>query len=170
MNSNKVKISTDNMNEKTRQLLLYLIKNNPKVSITSLMKLAYLADLISIKRIKNRISNFEYRRYYFGPFDKKIYNYIEYLTEKNLIISESDYGLTGEEFSVFSLNPKKEAGIEFKKLKDTEKKIIDELLNSVKGYGAKILTEIAYKTDPMKALGATLGGSQNLGKKLNLRA
>lgn len=162
------KIFIDNMNEKTRQLLLYLIKNNPKVSLTSLMKLAYLADLISVKKSKNKISNFEYRRHHFGPFDKKIYSYLEDLTEKELIVAESDYGLTGEEFSVFSINPKSVNEIEFKKLDDNEIKIIDELLNSVKGYGARVLTEIAYKTKPMKALRATLGGSEHLGKKLNL--
>ncbi len=156
------------MNEKTRQLILYLIKNNPRVSLTSIMKLAYLADLISVKRLKSKISNFEYRRHHFGPFDKKIYSYLEDLSGKELIISETDYGATREEFNVFSINPKN-AEMEFKKLNDKEKKVIDELLNSVRGYGAKVLTEIAYKTKPMKALKATLGGLEHLGERLNLR-
>jgi len=157
------------MNEKTRQLILYLIKYNPRVSLTSIMKLAYLADLISVKKLKNKISNFEYRRHHFGPFDKKIYSYLEDLTEKELIISETDYGLTDEEFNIFSINPKIDVDMEFIQLSEDEKKIIDELLNSVRGYGAKVLTEIAYKTKPMKALKATLGGSENLGVRLNLR-
>lgn len=157
------------MNEKNKHFLLYFIKNNPKSSITSLMKLAYLSDLISMKRNSRQISGFEYRRHYYGPFDKKIYTYIENLTDEGLVRAESDYGLTGEEFSIFSIKPEKESDITFEKLKGDDKAIIDELLTSVRGYGAKMLTEIAYKTRPMKFLKATIGGSEHLGEKLNLK-
>lgn len=158
------------MNEKTRQLLLYLLKNNPKSSITSLMKLAYLADLISVKRQKRQISNFEYRRHYYGPFDKKIYQYIEDLTENKFVKAGSDFGSTGEEFGVFSINPEKGEEVAFDKLGIKEIEILDALLGSVRGYGARMLTEIAYQTKPMQKLKATIGGSESFGKKLNLRA
>lgn len=157
------------MNEKTRQLILYLVKNNPKSSITSLMKLAYLADLINVKRSKKQISSFNYRRYHYGPFDKQIYSYVEGLTDDGLVFSESDYGATGEEFSVFSIVPEKREGLDFSKLNASEVGVVDELLNSVRGYGARVLTEIAYKTKPMKSLKATIGGSEHLGEKLNLK-
>ena len=156
------------MSEKTRQLLLYLLKNNPGSSVTSLMKLAYLADLISTKRQEKQISNFEYRRHHYGPFDKKIYQYIDSLTEDKIIKAESDFSLTGEEFSVFSINPEVEDKVVFDKLGSKEIKILDDLLGSVRGYGAKMLTEIAYQTKPMQKLKATIGGTEHLGERLNL--
>ena len=45
---------------------------------------------------------------------------------------------------------------------------MDEVLDSVNGYGAKALTEIAYKTKPMQALGATLNGGEHLNEKLDM--
>jgi len=156
--------------EKTRELILYLLKNNPRSSITSLMKLAYLADLIAVKRIKHQITDFEYKRHNFGPFDKRIYSFVEDLVEGEVIKAESDYGLTGEEFSVYSINPEKEEDIVFDNLKDEEKNILDELIASVRGYGAKMLTELAYKTKPMKKLKATIGGSEHLGELLKLNS
>ena len=62
-----------NIMDKTRQLLAYLIEKHPETSITGLMKLAYISDLGSIKKTGNQISNFEYTRYKYGPFDKRIY-------------------------------------------------------------------------------------------------
>lgn len=162
------KIDNTDARTKTRELLLYLLQNNAKSSITSLMKLAYLADVIAVKKLKRQISEFEYKRHHYGPFDKKIYTYIEELTENNLVKAESDYGLTGEEFSVFFINPDKEKDVEFHSLQDDEKAILDELLASVRGYGAKMLTEIAYKTKPMTRLNATIGGSEHLGETLDL--
>lgn len=132
------------------------------------MKLSYLADLINVKRNGKQISDFEYRRHFYGPFDKAVYSYVESLSEQKLISAESDYGSTGEEFSVYFINPEKETAVTFEKINETERNVMDELLNSVKGYGAKMLTEIAYKTKPLKSLKATIGGSEGLGKMLNL--
>lgn len=130
------------------------------------MKLAYLIDLISVKKNKKQISNFQYRRYYFGPFDKKIYLYIESLIEKQAIVPKSDYAITGKEFIVYSLNESSKYNND--KINEKELKIIDGLLESFKGYGAKILTEIAYKTKPMIALGAKIGNSKGIGLRLDL--
>jgi len=38
---------------KTFQVLSYIIKNHPNVSVTSLMKLSYLVDLVAIDKGKN---------------------------------------------------------------------------------------------------------------------
>ena len=51
-----------------------------------------------------------------------------------------------------------------------EKKIVDEVVRSLKGYGAKALTELTYGTKPMKKIGAQMGNDKGLNKKLNLRA
>jgi uncharacterized phage-associated protein len=152
---------------KTSQFLAYIIQNNPNVSITSLMKLSYLTDLVSIGKLNKKISDFEYRRYKYGPFDKKIYEYLKCLIKKNMIIEDSGYTNTGEEFITYKYNEK--IPIFFDKLCDDEINVANGVLETLRGYGAKALTELTYKTKPMKKIGAILGSDIGLNKKLDLR-
>ena len=151
---------------KTLQLLSYIIKNHPDVSVTSLMKLSYLVDLVAIKKGKNKISDFQYVRYNYGPFDKKMYQYLEQLINESVIREGANISNTGDEFVTYNI--KKENDLAFKKISDDEKEIIDEVLGSLEGYGTKALTELAYKTKPMKKIGATLHNKAGLNKLLNL--
>lgn len=155
-------------NEKTKQLLMYLIKKHQRPSVTSLMKLSYLADLISMKRERKQITDFVYKRYNFGPFDEKIYDYLNELSVSNIIKTEPEYSLSGEEYLTYSPSNEKDE-YPTNELSDNEIKMIDELLATVSGLGAKGLTEIAYKTKPMRELGATLGGNESMGQILNLQ-
>jgi hypothetical protein len=63
------------------------------------MKLSYLVDLVNIKKRKEKISDFEYIRYNFGPFDNKIYNFVKQLLEKNIITQDSILSFSGDYFS-----------------------------------------------------------------------
>lgn len=156
------------MNRKTEQLVGYLAKSHPGASITVLIKLAYLVDLVSVQRNDSQISDFEYSRYSYGPFDKRIYGVIENLSSANVLLEETDYTQMGSEYMVYSFN--ETIDYPFTDLSGVERALVDEVLGGVKGYGARALTEIAYKTKPMQALGATLGGDENLESVLNLRA
>lgn len=154
-------------NKKTKELLVYLIKEHPNPSITVLMKLCYLIDLVAYKQSGNQITNFEYTRYTFGPFDKKIYSYIEELSLEGRVIQKPTYNpRNGDEYIVFETKD----DFEVSELKNGEKEIVDSVLDDVSGYGANVLTQIAYKTKPMKKLGATLGGSESIGEKLDFDA
>lgn len=155
-------------NNKTEQLLAYLAKNHPGSTVTSIMKLAYLVDLVSVKRTGKQVSNFEYRRYNFGPFDKKIYGYLDNLTNTKAITPHTEFSPRGDEYVVYSFNEASSTVFSFEKLSSEEIKIADEVLDNVRGYGAKVLTEMAYHTKPMKKIGATRGGSENLNKLLDL--
>ena len=64
------------MSKKTDQLLTYIVKGHPEISITSLMKLSYLVDLVNIGKTDKQVSDFRYTRYIYGPFDHKIYKYL----------------------------------------------------------------------------------------------
>lgn len=152
---------------KTKQMLVYIIKNSPKSYLTSLMKLSYLADLISVKRHGHQISDFEYIRYYYGPFDNKIYTVLSDLVYEGTVLGEPIYSHDGDENLLYFFNENKE-DYNFEELSEADKVIIDEVLEQLKGYGVKTLTEVAYKTAPMKKLGATLGGNEALGNKLDL--
>ena len=155
------------MHTKNQQVLIYLIKNYGNPSVTSLMKLCYLIDLLSIQREKPQITDFEYRRYNFGPFENRIYDELNGLVSDKTVLQEFDYTPKGDEFVTYVL---KEDEFNFDEIAPDEKSTIDEVLESLKGYGAKILTEIAYKTKPMKAIGATLGGQEHFNEKLDLQA
>ena len=153
---------------KTRQILGYIIKNRPNISITSLMKLSYLVDLVAIKKGKNKISDFQYVRYNYGPFDKKIYKYLAALEKEHIIKEGAGISSTGDEFVTFSINKKN--NISFDRISDDEKVIIDEVLESLEGYGVKALTELTYRTKPMKKIRATLKNKVGLNEVLDLNA
>ncbi len=157
---------------KTEQMLLYLIRNGQAISVTSLIKLAYLCDLVSIKRTGQKISDFDYIRYYYGPFDKKVYDYLASLLENGSISSVLRYSPSGDEYYVYSC-PENFALSESQNLSDPALSkddfvVMDDVLEEFGGYGPKILTEVAYKTAPMKRLGATLGGNEHLNERLDL--
>lgn len=151
---------------KDLQILAYLAQKHPKASVTVLMKLCYLIDLVSFKRNKEQITGFEYKRYNFGPFDEDIYIRLKELTEKNIISQKQDYTQTGNEYIIYCFN--EESDFSFDEISEPEIGIMNEVLDSVNGYGAKALTDIAYKTRPMQALGATLNGGEHLNEKLDL--
>ncbi|MBI4845047.1 MAG: SocA family protein [Candidatus Omnitrophica bacterium] len=157
------------MNSKTKELLAYLIEHHTKASVTVLMKLSYLIDLVSTKRGKGQISDFTYKRYFYGPFDEHIYQALASLVEENLVQGQPAYSPDGQEFITYS-RVGEESPLPLQHLDDQDIEIINDVLTQVQGYGAKALTDIAYKTVPMKKLGATQGGYENLNAQLNLNS
>jgi len=153
---------------KNQQLIAYLGEKHPGATITVLIKLAYFVDLVSVKRTGNPISSFEYVRYFYGPFAPSIYTDLEALMQANIFKAELNYSSSGEEYTIYSFIENSQ--IDLDGISVEEKELIDGVLKSVQGYGAKTLTDMAYKTKPMTSLGATLGGSENLNKILDLNA
>jgi len=157
-----------NLMEKTRQLLAYLIEHHPETSITGLMKLAYISDLVSIKKTNKQISDFEYTRYKYGPFDKRIYDCVNDLIYSGLVIEGRAYTTKGDEYIVYKCID--EVDFEYDKLEDTEKNVINEVIQSLCGYGARALVDLAYLTEPMKKIGATQENDVGLNETLDLWA
>ena len=156
------------MKNKTNQLLAYIAQNHAPATVTSLMKLSYLIDLVAITRINRQISSFTYRRYNYGPFDKDIYEHLEQLVHDNVILEDHEYTPHADEYIVYKFNCANQE-MTFGALSDNEKSIIGEVLSSLKGLGAKALSEIAYKTKPMKALKAKPDNDKGLNQVLDLR-
>lgn len=157
------------MYSKDEQFIGYLVQKNPRVSITSLMKLSYLIDLVAVKQLGRKITNFEYRRYNFGPFDKAVYECTEHLTDDNVLILTAEYSSRGDEYWVYNFNFNEHIGdFSTDQLSEEEIEIIDEVLEELSGYGARALTEVAYKTKPMMEKGATIGGDEHFNEILDL--
>lgn len=155
--------------EKTRQLLVYITKGYKSASVTMLMKLAYFIDLVAVGRTGEQISGFRYRRHNYGPFDSKIYGHLTTLVREGILTEASEFCPPAHEYIMYAVN-ESSAKIDFDKLTVQDKKIADEVLKSMVGYGAKALSDIAYKTKPMLAIGAKQGGTENLNAPLNLKA
>lgn len=154
--------------DKTRQLLAYIIKNHPSISITGLMKLAYISDLVSIKKHNKQISDFQYIRYIYGPFNTDIYAYIKSLVDQGVILEYPDYTPRGDEFIIYKYN--KDTDFSFAKLTKKDRQVIDEVIESLLGYGAMALVDLSYKTKPMIKIGAKQGNGKGLNEKLDLWA
>jgi hypothetical protein len=152
----------------TKALLAYLVKQHKKASVTVLMKLSYLIDLISVKEAGKQLSDFNYIRYVYGPYDFKINKIIDDLVNEKVIVPSTEYTVTHDEYIVYSFNEEKQ-NFNFDALRESDLKIVDEVLKQLMGYGAKMLSDIAYKTKPMKALQATRDNSVGIGKKLDLK-
>lgn len=160
------------LDQKTRNFILYLIDKMAIPTKTGIMKMSYLCDLAAIKSGLNQITDFEYIRYYYGPFDRKIEEYLLDLIKTKYIVSKSEYSSGGGEYEKFSLSQsKKDLDEEYSNnLNAQEQEIVDSILDSLGSFNAKILTDIAYKTNPMTKIGAKLGGIEHLTEKLDLTA
>lgn len=86
---------------------------------------------------------------------------------EKIIIPSGDFTPSGDEYVIYNYNDEKDYSFN---LIEKDKEQIDAVLENLKGYGAKTLTEVAYKTKPMLKLGATLGGKENIGVELDLNA
>jgi len=157
------------MRNKTKQYLAYIAKNYVPVTVTSLMKLSYLIDLILVTKKEEQISDFTYKRYRYGPFAPQIYGYLAELIDEEVLLEEVEYTPHAEEYIIYKFNEDSE-NVDFSELTSKEKKAIDEVLESLEGLGAKALSEIAYKTKPMKALGAEFGNDKGLNVILDLKS
>ncbi len=152
------------LNSKTKQLIAYLIDKHAVATVTSLMKLCYLSDLVNYQETKKQISIFKYIRWNYGPYDAKISMYLYGLIEDETIKSEVAFTNDGNEYYRYQL-----ANKDYDKslLSAGELSNVDAVLNSLVGFGPSALIEVAYKTKPMKALQATIGGTEHLGTALN---
>jgi uncharacterized phage-associated protein len=153
----------DKVGNRTIKVVRYLIKNMAIPTKTSIIKMCYLCDLASMNKNGKKITDFNYVRYYYGPYDSRIDALLEDLIKSGEVDFSIEYNSHGEEY------------VRYRVMTDTEldqsaAAVIDPILQSLGSLNAKMLTEIAYKTKPMKVLGAKLGGKEHLGEKLNLSA
>lgn len=150
------------MNNKA--LLLAILERFGTRDITSLVKLCYLADLVSYATNRHFISNYQYIRYYYGPYAKEIKNDLCALKQEKIVnvrhvfldenVEQRLYSLSGNRYTY--------------QLSDEDSQIVSLLEQELKGYGAKALTDLAYTTAPMRKFGATLGGDEHIGDRLDM--
>ncbi|MDD4530859.1 MAG: hypothetical protein PHO80_04915, partial [Candidatus Gracilibacteria bacterium] len=139
-------LKDDDINRKTFEMFNYFL---PKIKLDGpgrfqLIKIPYFIDLDFFQITRQLISNFSYVRYYFGPFDKKMYSY-----EK-----------------LFYGNEKGFKNIKFTYLSQDEQNQIDLTLSRIPFNDGEELKKLSYETYPLKNLKATIGGNEGMNKKL----
>ncbi len=126
----------DDIDRKTFEMYSCII---PKVQLDEvwrwqLIKIPYFIDLDFFSIFKKKLTNYEYFRYYYGPFDYKLYSY-----EKVLFETE---GIT-ETIKCSFLN-------------NDELSIINKVINEIPVDDGEALKNLSYETYPMKNIWATI--------------
>jgi uncharacterized phage-associated protein len=163
----RVNSSNKTMSDKINEVLLRIVRDHGNPTITVIMKACYLIDLTAVRRLGHQITDLKYIRYNYGPFTQEVYKYLTKLIQDGSVKPEIAYFGGNEVTTYKSEIPADTAQVA---LTAEEKNVLDEVLSSINGLGAAILTDITYKTAPMVRLGATLGGNEALGETLDLSA
>ena len=134
---------SDKIDRRTFELFAYIGKMlNWKWDIMQFMKLPYFVDIHAAKKLGFLLTNFQYVRYDYGPFDKNIYAYR-------------------------ALFENKKFEVHFSYIQDFLPEI-EETLSSLPIHNGEKLKKLSYETEPMKKLKAKLGGKEGWGQKLVL--
>lgn len=152
---------TTKTSEKQKKIIHYLINAKNGCSITELMKLAYLLD-IGFKKVTGKtFTNFQFKRYYYGPFTAEIYKIVDKLLDSNHVFLDESLAVDGK--SIYKVK----TPLTYECFTTDEVELMNQLLQEIVNLNALQLTNLAYKTEPMRALGATLGGNENLNEMLD---
>ena len=149
---------------KTKELIKYLIYNMNLPTITSITKMLYLIDLAAVSSAGKKITNLNFIRYYYGPYDSSIKNILDEMILKHETDVDVKFLPNGEPYLVYR-SPK---GVAECLYNGDNENIVNDLVNDLGHLSPKSLTEIAYKTKPMMKLNATLGGNEHLNETLDL--
>jgi len=148
--------------ERSRQLLAYILKIYKHATAYNLMRLSYLIDFIVHEKKGYRLSSFNYRLLSFGPFDESVFDCLEHLIQKRLIHSHAHSYGNGLEVVTYSYNDR----ICDEKFKNevmpdislSEFYSVQNILYELYNYSEEEITEMVYKTKPVKALGVKRPG------------
>jgi len=141
-------LSSDNITRKTFELYNIILSNLKKpADIMQFMKIPYFIDLEAKKTNWIQISNYNYIRWGYWPFDKKVYEY------QYLFSVENEKGIDG---------------LKYIHLSEDEIKIIDDVLKQIPKENWKKLRDLSYETKPMKKLWVCLGDDKCMGEELEL--
>lgn len=134
---------------KNKEVLLYIISQFDNTNITSVMKLLYFSELAYHKETNNRITNYEYVRYRYGPYCKEISSDIVELIKDWKINIEEIESSRGTK-TVYSIS--NDGAAEIWSIEKND--VIDGIIEDLWEYSATILWKMSYRTKPMENLGA----------------
>lgn len=136
------------MKNKLCSLVFYLVKKIPNLNKTAIVKLSYLTDYNFYKYFNKSITGITYKYHDHGPFSTSVYNCIDELKEEHVLRQNENISINNQR-KYYSFSIIKE--YDFKKyLSKQELEILDFIVAEYGDLGYKSLTDISYKTEPMK--------------------
>jgi transcriptional regulator with XRE-family HTH domain len=139
---------SDSVDRKTIELYNYYLSVFKKVpDIMQFMKIPYFIDLEAVNKLWKKLTNFEYIRWEYWPFDKKVYDYQKLFSCKN---------------------EKWFDDIKYIYLTEEDRELIDEVLTKIMKYSWDRLKKMSYETEPLKRLWVKLWDGKYMGEVLKL--
>jgi len=139
---------TDNISRKTVELYNYIFSKLDNIADRmQYMKIPYFIDIASVKKQWIQISNFEYIRWHYWPFDKKVYDY------------EKLFSIVYEKWIT---------DMKYIYLTDNDKQIIDSVLLDIPKENWEKLKILSYETTPMKKLWVKIWDFKHMWEALEL--
>ena len=147
-------VTQQTLDKNTLGVVFYFVsKLNGILGKTHLQKLLFLTDLIAMKKLKEKITTIEYKKYKHGPYSAEIDDYTNHLIDLNYIESK--------EFPLSSNNAKKYTRYYLKKnipikeklLKSLGSKkllVVDEIADSFGNLSLQNLLDIVYNLPIVK--------------------
>ena len=120
---------------------------------THLQKLLFLTDLIAAKRIKQRITTIEYKKYRYGPFSPELEKYTDTLIRKKLI-EEREFPFVSNSHKKYTRYYIKK-GISakpslVKEIGNEKVMLIDEIISSYGNMSLQEVVDVVYKLQIVK--------------------
>lgn len=149
------------MFDKNKQIIKFIVERlSGKLGRTQLMKLIYLADYHSHRLFGRPVSTFKYALWEYGPFDKRLYDYLQELSP-NYIKEKKVYFPTYEGY-LYHDGPARARY----SLTEPEIYMLEYVISTYSQCDLHtLLEEVVYKTEPV----VELIKKKTLGKRLNMK-
>lgn len=137
------------MKKMVDQVLRYIVKNYPipeELTKTRTTKLVYLVDWEMARREGRQLTEIEWKFDHFGPFVSDVYDAADEDKELSIVSKTSAFGTT--KYIVQAKNRRED--LDYPELDDTEKNIIDNVIDCTKNLYWNAFIEYVYDTYPIK--------------------
>ena len=122
-----------------KDLIEYIIGHFDQVKAKQLQKLAYLTELDYMKKHGERLSDLEFKRYYFGPYSEGI---TEIKEEDENIVTISNTTSNAKFSRIISKDDQED------RIEQSIKEEIDRILSKYEGMSGAELEKLADETEP----------------------
>lgn len=130
--------------ERIKQAILYFLEKT-SLSTTRIMKGLFYCDFNSFKMRAVSMFGLRYHKYPYGPFDKKVYKYLEALKDENQVDVE-DVSTENADFKLYMTTEMNDLSL----FDDEEKTIIQNVKQYLHSSNARIVSEESHQEEAWK--------------------
>ena len=149
-----MKMVAKKLDKNTYEIIFYFIERLDGVlGKTHLQKMLFLADLLSMKKFKEKITAIDYRKYHYGPYSEIVNDYTTKLKDKGAI-TEKEFSFRDGSDRTYSRYYKKiNASIKSSLMENIGAErvvLLDEGINSYGNMSLQGVLDVVYKLELVK--------------------